>query len=87
MIKYLIHFRSLTLICLYLGGRGGDGGGEGGGERGGAPRSGFHLSVFIMETVLSSPSIRQNAEKETEATNKVFQEEMYAAPFAAAFPV
>lgn len=70
MIKYLIHFRSLTLICLYLGGRrdgGGGGGGGGGRERGGgAQRSGFHLSISIMEPVLSPLSIWQKGEKETE---------------------
>lgn len=33
MIKYLIHFRSLTLICLYLGGRIKGWGGGGGGRR------------------------------------------------------
>lgn len=68
MIKYLIHFRSLTLICWYLGGRRGWLGRRG--RRGVKERegeelyTGFHLSVFIMESVLSSLSIWQNAEKD-----------------------
>lgn len=56
MIKYLIHFRSLTLICLCSrsGAGGGAGRGRGRERRRGSGRSGFRL--FICRRVTFHPS-------------------------------
>lgn len=79
MIKYLIHFRSLTLICLYLGGRRGSGSGGGGG--GGAVGEGEGEELSALASIFQYPSWHQfnllrpsdsKQKKETEATNEIY---------------